>query len=235
MTSLRRASTTEIHSFDPAPTNWKLCPRSNNKEKAMKTSTLSILTAPLLAAGLIALSGCGKSSTPTKISYREIGICKSYQTPSSTQQAKADEGFAIFKIDSIDNSTNGSPFYLHPERFYVNQSTPEDKGNIYRQDRRFTNVDSKIGAALGVKYVPDSTIAKSEKIDDVGFFLIPLGTNNPSRGPEADQYNFTVAYDTGTGDRGTFDSVSEGIMFAKTNAPNTKYPIVEDCKELALK
>ena len=169
MPSLRRASPTEIHSFDPAPTNWKLCPRSNNKEKAMKTSTLSILTAPLLAAGLIALSGCGKSSTPTKISYREIGVCKSYQTPSSTQQAKADEGFAIFKIDSIDNSTNGSPFYLHPERFYVNQSTPEDKGNIYRQDRRFTNVDSKIGAALGVKYVPDSTIQKSEKLDDVGF------------------------------------------------------------------
>ena len=200
----------------------------------MKVSTRAILSVPLLAAGSIALSGCGQHSTPTTISYHQVGICKSYETPSGTQLAKTDEGFAIFKIESIDNSKNGNSFYLDPERFYVNQSTAEQKGNIYAQNRRFINPDPKIGNALGVKYVATTTFAKGEKVDDVGFALIPLGTNNPSGGSLADQYNFKVTYDTGSGDRGGFDSVAEGIQIVKTNPPDTKYPIIENCKELQL-
>jgi hypothetical protein len=198
----------------------------------MKTSTRSILSFPLLAAGSIALLGCGQRSTPTTISYHQVGICKSYETPSGRQQAKADEGFAVFKIESIDNSKNGNLFYLDPERFYVNQSTAEQKGNIYAQNRRFINPDPKIGTALGVKYVTTATFANGEKTDDVGFALIPLGTNNPSGGPESDRYNFNVTYDTGSGDRGGFDSVAEGIQIVKTNPPDAKYPIIENCKEL---
>ena len=200
----------------------------------MNAPTRSILSVPLLAVGSIALLGCGQQATPTKISYHQVGICKNYATPTSTQQAKANEGFAIFKIDLIDNSQNGNAFYLDPERFYVNQSTAEQKGNIYAQNRRFINPDPKIGSALGVKYVATATIPKGEKFDDVGFALIPLGTNNPSGGAEADQYNFKVTYDTGSGDRGSFDSVAEGIQIVKTNPPDTKYSIIENCKELQL-
>lgn len=146
----------------------------------------------------------------------------------------ANEGFAVFKIDSIDNTNNGSSFYFDPVRFYVNQSKPEDKGNIYRQDRRFMLPDPRIGKALGVKYVDKIDVAKGEKVDDIGFVLIPLGTNNPSGGPDADKYNFNMTFDTGTGDRGTFDSVAEGIKIVKTN-PADGQTIVDDCKNLALK
>jgi len=210
------------------------CPfiQLTKKESAMKTSTTSILSVPLLAAASIALSGCGQGgSTPTTIAYHQVGICKRYVTTTSTQQARADEGYAVFKVDTVDNTKNGSTFYFDPVRFYVNQSNADQKGNIYKQDRRFMASDSKIGPALGVKYVDKITVAKGEKADDVGFFIIPLATNNPSGGPIADQYN--IAYDTGSGDRGTFDSVNEGILIVQSNPPDTT--IIENCKELPLK
>ncbi|MGO9723157.1 MAG: hypothetical protein ACLPOA_21860 [Methylocella sp.] len=199
----------------------------------MKLSKISILSVPLLAAGAIALSGCGKSGTPTTITYRQIGICQSYET-SAVQHPKADEGFGIFKIESVDNSNNSSAFYFYPVRFYVNQSKPEDKGNIYRQDRRFMIPDARIGPALGVKYVDKVTVPKGEKVEDVGFILIPLVLTNPTQGT-ADKYNFDVTFDTGTGDRGTFDSVAEGIKIVKSNPPDTKYTVIENCKELPFK
>ncbi|MGO8846767.1 MAG: hypothetical protein ACLQFI_15815 [Methylocella sp.] len=199
----------------------------------MKLSKISILSVPLLAAGAIALSGCGKSGTPTTITYRQIGICQSYET-SAVQHPKADEGFGIFKIESVDNSNNSSAFYFDPVRFYVNQSKPEDKGNIYRQDRRFMIPDARIGPALGVKYVDKVTVPKGEKVEDVGFILIPLVLTNPTQGT-ADKYNFDVTFDTGTGDRGTFDSVAEGIKIVKSNPPDTKYTVIENCKELPFK
>jgi hypothetical protein len=200
----------------------------------MKTSSTSIVSIPLLVAGSIALSGCGKSGTPTTITYHQVGICKSYET-SAVQNANTDQGFAVFKIESVDNTNNGSAFYFDPVRFYVNQSTKAQQGNIYAQNRRFMVPDQRIGPALGVKYVDKITIPNGEKVDDVGYILISLGTNNPSGGPEADKYNFNVTFDTGSGDRGGFDSVAEGIHIIKTNPPDTKYTIVENCKELPFK
>jgi len=200
----------------------------------MKLSKTSILSVPLLAAGAIALSGCGKSGTPTTITYRQIGICQSYET-SAVQHPKAGEGFGVFKIVSVDNSNNSSAFYFDPVRFYVNQSKPEDKGNIYKRDQRFMIPDARIGPALGVKYVDKITVPKGEKVEDVGFILIPLALNNPTQGPEADKVNFDVTFDTGSGERGGFESVAEGIKIVKTNPPDTKYTVIEDCKELPLK
>ena len=199
----------------------------------MKLSKISILSVPLLAAGAIALSGCGKSGAPTTITYRQIGICQSYET-SAVQHPKADEGFGVFKIESVDNSNNSSAFYFDPVRFYVNQSKPEDKGNIYKRDQRYMIPDARIGPALGVKYVDKITVPKGEKVEDVGFILIPLVLTNPTQGT-ADKYNFDVTFDTGTGDRGTFDSVAEGIKIVKSNPPDTKYTVIENCKELPFK
>src|SRR5208283_5441385 len=152
-----------VFSSSLAQPTFPICPNkkpatSSKKEKIMKLSKISILSVPLLAAGAIALSGCGKSGNPTTISYRQIGICKSFVTAGTPQQPNADEGFAVFKVESIDNSKNGSAFYFDPVRFYVNQSTAETKGNIYKRDQRFMNADSRIGPALGVKYVDKITI-----------------------------------------------------------------------------
>jgi len=202
----------------------------------MKASTKCILSVPMLVAGSIALSGCGRSaSTPTTITYHQVGVCKTYETPSGAQQAKNNEGFAIFKIESVDNTKYNNSFKFDPGRFYVDQTTVDGKSKgIYGWDRRFVNKDPRFGKAMGVKYVAEAEIQAGQKLEDAGFALIPLATNNPTGIPEADQYNFQLVYDTGSDDRGNMVSASEGIIFVRTNPADTKWSVVEDCKELPL-
>jgi len=190
----------------------------------------------MLVAGSIALSGCGRSaSTPTTITYHQVGVCKTYETPSGAQQAKNNEGFAIFKIESVDNTKYNNPFKFDPGRFYVDQTTVDGKSKgIYGWDRRFVNKDPRFGKAMGVKYVAEAEIQAGQKLEDAGFALIPLATNNPTGIPGADQYNFQLVYDTGSDDRGNMVSASEGIIFVRTNPAGTKWSVVEDCKELPL-
>ena len=67
------------------------------------------------------------------------------------QKARANELFAIFKIDSIDNSKPSSEFGFDPERMYVNQSTAEQlKKNLSFQTRRFMVADPRFAKAMGV-------------------------------------------------------------------------------------
>jgi hypothetical protein len=202
----------------------------------MKASTKCFLSVPMLVAGSIALSGCGRSaSTPTTITYHQVGVCKTYETPSGAQQAKNNEGFAIFKIESVDNTKYNNSFKFDPGRFYVDQTTVDGKSKgIYGWDRRFVNKDPRFGKAMGVKYVAEAEIQAGQKLEDAGFALIPLATNNPTGIPEADQYNFQLVYDTGSDDRGNMVSASEGIIFVRTNPAGTKWSVVEDCKELPL-
>jgi hypothetical protein len=202
----------------------------------MKATTKCFLSVPMLVAGSIALSGCGRSaSTPTTITYHQVGVCKTYETPSGAQQAKNNEGFAIFKIESVDNTKYNNLFKFDPGRFYVDQTTVDGKSKgIYGWDRRFVNKDPRFGKAMGVKYVAEAEIQAGQKLEDAGFALIPLATNNPTGTPEADQYNFQLVYDTGSDDRGNMVSASEGIIFVRTTPANTKWSVVEDCKELPL-
>jgi hypothetical protein len=61
------------------------------------------------------------------IAYREVGICKSYATLTGNETAKPNEGFAIFKIESVGNEKQSSSFNLDPERFFVDQTKAEMK------------------------------------------------------------------------------------------------------------
>ena len=63
---------------------------------------------------------------------------------------------------------------------------------------------------------------KGEKLDDAGFAVIPLATNNPTGGPESEALNFKLDYDTGTSERGSTQSVSEGMIMTKTNPPDSQ-------------
>jgi hypothetical protein len=211
------------------------CPANQpaKRKRTMKSSKI-IWAIPILAAGSIALSGCGKGgATPTTISYHEIGICKSYDRPTGVAQAQTDEGFAIFKIETVDNTKNGSLFNLDPERLYVNQSNAEQKKKkVDYWNRRFVNPDPRFGQSMGVKNLQQAALPAGQKLDADSFILVTIGTNNPSGGPEADQYNLDLAYDTGSSENQ--QSVNQGILFQKTNPPDTKYPVVESCKELTL-
>jgi hypothetical protein len=197
----------------------------------MKTSNISMLSVPMLLAGAIALSGCGQRSAdnPTKISYSEVGICKSY----ATVTAKPNEGFAIFKIETIDNAKQNSPFNLDPERFYVDQTTAGKKEkSLSFQDRRFMDADPRFAQAMGVPGLARAAFPANKKADVNSFVVVPLGLNNPSGGPEAKQYSFDLVYDTTDPEHQTG---SKDVVTTKTNPDDAKYTVIENCKELALK
>jgi hypothetical protein len=205
------------------------------KERAMmKTSTMCFLSVPMLVTGSIALSGCGRSSSnPTNISYRPVGICKTYETPAGPITAGANKGFAVFKIESVDNTKYDGSFTLMPERLFVNQSPPVQVAGT--ANRRFVHPDPRFAQTMGFKSIPQTTIPVGEKLDINSVVIIPLGIDNPSGGAEANQFSFELAYDTGTGERGDQQNVNEGIVFTITNPPSAKWPMVGNCKELSFK
>lgn len=202
----------------------------------MKTSHIAIWTASLLAAGAIALSGCGGRSptNPTAISYSQLGVCKVWTTPAgNVEKAKTDEGFAVFKIETIDNTKPSNSFNLDPERLYVDQTKAEMKSkNISFQVRRFINPDPRFAQAMGVKALERAAFPGNQIVDVNSYVVVPLATNNPTGGPEADQYSFDLLYDTTTTEQ---QIGSGGVVLTKTEPADTKYKVVESCKELVNK
>jgi hypothetical protein len=200
----------------------------------MKTSTMYFLSVPMLVAGSIALFGCGRSSSnPTNISYRPVGICKGYETPAGPITTGANKGFAVFKIESVDNTKYDGSFTFFPERLFVNQSPPVLAAGT--ANRRFVHPDPRFAQSMGFTSIPQTTIAAGEKRDINSVVIIPLDINNPTGGAEANQLSFELAYDTGTGERGDQQNVNEGIVFTITNPPDAKWSVVENCKELSFK
>ena len=200
----------------------------------MKTSTMCFLSVPMLVAGSLVLSGCGLgSSNSTNIFYRPVGICKGYESPAGPITAGANKGFAVFKIESVDNTKYGSSFTLAPERLFVNQSPPVLAAGS--ANRRFVYPDPRFAQTMGFTSIPQTTIPAGEKLDINSVVIIPLGINNPSGGAEANQFSFELAYDTGSGQRGEQQNVNEGIVFTITNPPDAKWSVVENCKELSFK
>jgi hypothetical protein len=200
----------------------------------MKTSAMCFLSVPMLVAGSIALSGCGRSSSsPTNISYRPVGICKGYETPAGLITAGANKGFAVFKIESVDNTKYASSFTLAPERLFVNQSPPVQAAGS--ANRRFVHPDPRFAQTMGFTSIPQTTIPAGEKLDINSVVIIPLGINNPSGGAEANQFSFELAYDTGSGERDAQQNVNDGIVFTIINPPDVKWSVAENCKELSFK
>ena len=202
----------------------------------MKTPNIAMLSVPMLVAASIALSGCGKRSAtnPTMISYSQVGVCKSYATQTGNEEkAKPDEGFVIFKIETIDNAKQSDTFFLDPERLMVDQTTAEfQQKDISRRSRRFIDADPRFAQAMGVKGLARAAFPANEKTDVNSFVIVPLPLNVGLGGPNAKQYSFDLMYDTTTTEVqvGTKD-----VVTTKTNAAVDKYSVVENCKELAFK
>lgn len=204
----------------------------------METSRLCYLSVPALIAVAL-LSGCGsRTGQPANISYRQVGICKGFEAASGPVTSRTDEGFAFFKIETVDNTKSNKAFAFDPKLLYVDQSTPEQHAKqLWEWDRRYASTDSRIPQSLGISLAPETTIPAGGKLDVNGFLVIPLGINNPSHGPEENKFAFQLLHDSGTSENTASGQIriSEGIVFTKTNAADTKWTVVDNCKELALK
>ena len=84
----------------------------------------------------------------------------------------------------------------------VDQSTPEQKAKtaVWDKNRRFVYSDPRFAQNMGVSSAVETTIPEGTKLEINGFAVVPLGINNPSGGPEANQYSFDLVYDTWSND-----------------------------------
>ena len=203
----------------------------------METSRLYFLSVPVFIA-VSMLSGCGKhSGQPTNISYRQIGICKGFESASGPVASKADEGYAFFKIETVDNKSNKT-FAFDPKLLYVDQTTPVQRAKqLWEWDRRFTSTDSRFPQSLGISLAQEAMIPPGGKLDVNSFVVVPVGVNNPSGGPVENSLDFWLLHDSGNSENTASGQirVSEGIVFTKTNDADTKWTVTKNCKELALK
>jgi hypothetical protein len=85
---------------------------------------------------------------------------------------------------------------------------------------------------MGVKALERAPFPGNQKVDVNSYVVVPLATNNPTGGPEADQYSFDLLYDTTTTEQ---QVGSGGVVLTKTEPADTKYKVVESCKELVNK
>jgi hypothetical protein len=145
----------------------------------VRPSATCILSVSLLISGSIALSGCDRGVT---ISYHQVGICKGYDTAAGPVTARPDEGFAIFKIEAVDNTKPSESFDFDPTHLYVDQSTPEQKAKtaVWDKNRRFMYPDQRFAQNMGVSSAGETTIPEGTKREINGFAVVPLGINNPT-------------------------------------------------------
>lgn len=202
----------------------------------------------MLIAGSVALSGCGRSAgTFTSIAYHQIGLCKGYETPSGPVSAGKNMGFAVFQVETVDNTKYENEFVLAPARLFVNQLIPgEGEGSASKWYRRFGKPDPRFAQAMGFTSSPEILIPAGAKVDVHTFVVIPFSINATDGAAGANPFNFELAYDSGdveaaydmaTGARGSQSQkgINEGIILTKTNPSDTKWEVVENCKELAFK
>jgi hypothetical protein len=208
-----------------------------------------------LISGSIALSGCDRGVT---ISYHQVGICKGYDTAAGPVTTRSDEAFAIFKIEAVDNTKPSGSFDFDPTHLYVDQSTPEQKAKtaVWDKNRRFMYPDQRFAQNMGVSSAGETTIPEGTKREINGFAVVPLGINNPTGGPEANQYSFDLVYDTwstseheANGPGGSFYWIfalgeslfgspklgSKTIDLIKTNPSETRWSATDNCKALSFK
>jgi hypothetical protein len=160
-------------------------------------------------------------STKRRQSYQDFLFSSGHSKSYATTTAKPDEGFAVFKIEAIDNAKQNTPFNLDPERIYVDQTPAEKKEkSLSFQTRRFINTDPRFEQALGAAGLARTAYPANKKTDANSFVVVALGLNNPAGGPEANQYSFDLLYDTTTTEKQT--GTGE-VVFTKTNAADTKY------------
>jgi hypothetical protein len=137
----------------------------------------------------------------------------------------------------------------------VDQSTPDQRAKkaVWDKNRRFVYSDPRFAQNIGVSSAVETTMGAIREIN--GFAVVPLGINNPSGRPEANQYAFELVYDTWSTDEHEAGAVggafawaivlvesllfggpklaSKNIDLLKTNASETAWSVTDNCKALS--
>ena len=106
---------------------------------------------------------------------------------------------------------------------------------------------------MGVSSAVETTIPEGTKLEINGIAVVPVSINNPSGGPEANQYSFDLVYDTWSTSEHEANGPGGGFFFIfaigeslfapkklnidliKTNASETRWSVTDNCKALSFK
>src|ERR1700730_4374010 len=125
---------------------------------------------------------------------------------------------------------NLSKAVCHGESDKCRFGNPPQESNFQRLG--IIDADPRFAQAMGVKGLARAAFPANEKTDVNSFVIVPLPLNIWLGGPNAKPYSFDLVYDTTTTE---VQVGSKDVVTTKTNAAVAKYPVVENCKELALK
>ncbi|SFK27447.1 hypothetical protein [Methylocapsa palsarum] len=189
------------------------------------------------AAAAIALAGCDKAPPgQTGITFRQIGVCKGFETASGKVTAPNGQAFAVFKVQELDNSKTAKGFLFDPANLYVDQSNATQKaGKVGDLNRRFSAPDTRLTQTTGAAKLDKVTVPSGEKKSVDGVTYTAIETNNPTGGPDAKQFDLSLLYDDWTSEKVyTPEGWVSQVVLTKLN-PSDTFTVVEDCKSLPIK
>ena len=160
------------------------------------------------AVALALAAGCGPTAT---LSYKQLGACDDFSP--GLLQAGANKAYVFFRMDSLDNSGNGTPATLNPFDLSVpSLVTSTGEGKI---DQTLTNewAQALQGPPAGSITVPPNTVQPL-----IGWGVMLVSTSTSDGAVEANTTSYFLVGGAGS-----------GILASKEDPTRTSWPYTRDC------
>ena len=171
----------------------------------------SMVVAPFVLAFILAAGGCSPIAT---LSYKQLGACDDFSP--DTLQAGPNKAFVFFRMDSLDNSGNGTPATLNPFDLSVpSLVTSTGEGKI---DQLWTTewASALQGPPAGTVTVPPNTVQPL-----IGWGVMLVSTSTSDGAVEANTTSYFLVGGAGS-----------GILPTKEDPTRTSWPYTRDCPSI---
>jgi hypothetical protein len=199
----------------------------------MMSRRLNLVSLSCVGVSLAVLSGCepGPSGSTVKIHYSQVGACNGYQSGSGVTSKRANQAFAVFRIESIDSTQSGVGFNFTPSRLYVDlEPHKETWGSSLGASFRFVSSDRRFTDPLGVPAIAESKVPAraTTPVDRLAF--IPVSTKEANGAEEVAKTSYKLLYDPVT--KQTSEVFDPHVELVKSNEAQSSWPTTDDCLHL---
>jgi hypothetical protein len=158
------------------------------------------------------------TSSPVTITYHQVGGCNGFATSSGVTSVGPNAAYVIFGIESIDNSGGNASFAFNPTKVFVQQASPDF----------FDPTLMLYADILGPFAAGPTTVAAGQdlKFSVSAYGAAVVSTTNSDGAIEADQTSYFLSYNRAPSD--------PPVLFVKSDATQTSWPLTEDCSTIIL-
>lgn len=199
----------------------------------MTSGRLNLVLLSCVGVSLAVLSGCepGPAGSKVKINYSQVGACNGYQSGSGVTSKRANQAFAVFRIESIDATQSSVAFNFTPSRIYVDlEPNKETWGSSMGAGFYFVSTDRRFTDPLGVPTIAESKAPAraTTAVDRLAFIAVPTKDANGSEAVGKTSYR--LLYDAVT--KQTSEVFDPHVELVKTNDAQSAWPATDDCLHL---